>query len=408
MDKNTLSNYGWIVIAVLVLSVMIALATPFGQYVEQGVRATTEGLFDTSKNAVNSAFEDLGVQMDDQKFEEGYEGGQSVQLTAYATFTKYLDCQYGCDVWTHIDECWKDCPEVTLSWEELKDPSNGEKYMYNHEAVSDNSIGDMAFVFTNGLKTVVLPDTIKTIGSEAFAYTGLKNIIFSKNLTTIGSEAFSSTQLKEVILPDTVTTIGVGAFRGCPITNLKLSKSITKINDNCFEGICISDFVIPDNITEIGGQAFLDSSIVNLTLPKKLTSINEMAFMNSYSLETIVFPESEFSIGGSAFEGCSSLTELIIPTNTKVIWNLAFVDCDALKVIKVLGAEKIHGSAFARCNSLTTLYLPNNLTYFGDWMLYDTQITDIYFDGTEERWNEIVDPLWNAGITTEYKIHFND
>ena len=74
MDKETLSNYGWIVIAVLVLSVMIALATPFGSYIEQGVRATTEGLFDTSKNAVNSAFEDLGVQMDDQEFQEGYTG----------------------------------------------------------------------------------------------------------------------------------------------------------------------------------------------------------------------------------------------------------------------------------------------------------------------------------------------
>ena len=40
MDKNTLSNYGWIVIAVLVLSVMIALATPFGSYIEQGIKNT--------------------------------------------------------------------------------------------------------------------------------------------------------------------------------------------------------------------------------------------------------------------------------------------------------------------------------------------------------------------------------
>ena len=30
MDKETLSNYGWVVICVLVLVVMIALATPFG------------------------------------------------------------------------------------------------------------------------------------------------------------------------------------------------------------------------------------------------------------------------------------------------------------------------------------------------------------------------------------------
>ena len=32
MDKETLSNYGWVVICVLVLVVMIALATPFGKY----------------------------------------------------------------------------------------------------------------------------------------------------------------------------------------------------------------------------------------------------------------------------------------------------------------------------------------------------------------------------------------
>ena len=43
MDKNTLSNYGWVVIAVLVLSVMIALATPFGRFVADGFEATYTG-----------------------------------------------------------------------------------------------------------------------------------------------------------------------------------------------------------------------------------------------------------------------------------------------------------------------------------------------------------------------------
>ena len=33
MDKSTLSNYGWVVIVTLVLSVMLAFATPFGSYV---------------------------------------------------------------------------------------------------------------------------------------------------------------------------------------------------------------------------------------------------------------------------------------------------------------------------------------------------------------------------------------
>ena len=54
MDKETLSNYGWIVICVLLLAVMIALATPFGTFVADAVKSTTQGLFDVKQNALNN------------------------------------------------------------------------------------------------------------------------------------------------------------------------------------------------------------------------------------------------------------------------------------------------------------------------------------------------------------------
>ena len=53
MDKNTLSNYGWIVVAILILSVMIALATPFGSYVQRGTQNTLNGLIDVNNEAIN-------------------------------------------------------------------------------------------------------------------------------------------------------------------------------------------------------------------------------------------------------------------------------------------------------------------------------------------------------------------
>ena len=53
MDKETLSNYGWVVICVLVLVVMIALATPFGKYIAEAVKNTTQSLFGVSKEALN-------------------------------------------------------------------------------------------------------------------------------------------------------------------------------------------------------------------------------------------------------------------------------------------------------------------------------------------------------------------
>ena len=205
MDKNTLSNYGWIVIAVLVLSVMIALATPFGSYIEQGVRATTEGLFDTSKNAVNSAFEDLGVQMDDQEFEEGYTGVGNTSrepetIAGSATFSD----------------------GVTLTWEEVKDSVNGEKYGYlvantsepGYDAwggITDTYIENYAFsMCNNNLISIVIPEGVTRIGGGAF------------------NECYS---LKSVTIPSTVTSIGGSCFDLCyELTNITYNGTVAQWN----------------------------------------------------------------------------------------------------------------------------------------------------------------------------------
>lgn len=64
MDKETLSNYGWIVICVLVLAVMIALAGPFGNFISDAVKSTTQGLFDVNQNALDAA----GIEIEEQTF----------------------------------------------------------------------------------------------------------------------------------------------------------------------------------------------------------------------------------------------------------------------------------------------------------------------------------------------------
>ena len=66
MDKETLSNYGWIVICVLVLAVMIALATPFGSFISVAIKNTTSGLFDVEQRALESTGL---ITVPDQNFE---------------------------------------------------------------------------------------------------------------------------------------------------------------------------------------------------------------------------------------------------------------------------------------------------------------------------------------------------
>ena len=84
MDKETLSNYGWIVICVLVLAVMIALATPFGDYISTAVKSTTQGLFDTSKNALNSTGL---INIGDQSFSDGTDVSAGTLIPDGATYT---------------------------------------------------------------------------------------------------------------------------------------------------------------------------------------------------------------------------------------------------------------------------------------------------------------------------------
>ena len=78
MDKNTLSNYGWIVVMILCLSVLIALATPFGGYIKAGVENTLDGLFETQESAIDVIYNKT-ITSNELK-EKGYEFYSTLSL----------------------------------------------------------------------------------------------------------------------------------------------------------------------------------------------------------------------------------------------------------------------------------------------------------------------------------------
>ena len=116
MDKETLSNYGWIVICVLVLSVMIALATPFGQFIANGIKSTTQGLFDISQKAGIIA----GLNLPDQNFNNTSNGENAEETNCGIKFYqpyRYTETDDGDEITIEIDNPKHWTPETPNIYE---------------------------------------------------------------------------------------------------------------------------------------------------------------------------------------------------------------------------------------------------------------------------------------------------
>ncbi len=79
---------------------------------------------------------------------------------------------------------------------------------------SDGSNNTSVLVSYGGAKTtnVIIPTSVKTLGSKSMAYNNLVSVVIPSGTTTIGNEVFLNNNLTSIIIPTTVTSIGTNAF----------------------------------------------------------------------------------------------------------------------------------------------------------------------------------------------------
>ena len=319
-----------------------------------------------------------------------------------------------------------DKPIIDSQCQKLKTagPIGGD---YNFEFGWTDTIPAQAFYECGSIETVVLPDTITSIGEEAFNACGslqsitlsaslkeiqrlafgmcdsLNNVIIPDGVKIIGDFAFSACgNLNKITLPDGLETIGDGAFNSCGLTSIKIPNGITAIGDDTFR-FCynLENISLGNNIEAIGDDAFwLCTSLTSIHIPHGTKSIGEYAFRECTSLEKVSLPTTLKSIEFGAFQQCTSLTDITIPNGITTLYARTFNGCSSLtEVILPATLELITGAeTFRNCPLLESIYFcgdaPNVKPADNDrYAPFDATKVVLYYLEDKEGWSS---PTWNG------------
>ena len=198
---------------------------------------------------------------------------------------------------------------------------------YKVTAIADGNYNTGAFYDSN-ITSVVIPDTVTSIGDYAFSScSSLTSITIPSSVTSIGMAAFHSCDsLTSITIPSGVTSIGDSTFSNCySLTSIEVDQANTAYSSEdgvLFnkdkttlirypEGNTRRSYTIPSSVTSIGNGAFrYCSSLTSITILDSVNSIGEYAFWECGSLTSITIPKGVTSIGGDAFAYCYALAEV--------------------------------------------------------------------------------------------------
>ncbi len=187
-----------------------------------------------------------------------------------------------------------------------------------------------------GLKKVEIGNNVSISDNVFYDCTSLSSIVIPNSVTSIGTHAFDGcTSLSSIFIPNSVTSIGAYAFQYCAsLSSIVIPNSVTSIGPYAFKGCTsLSSIVIPNSVTSIETyEAFYNcSSLSSIVIPNGVTIIDSSAFRNCSSLSSIVIPNGVTSFSSYAFSGCTSLSSIVIPNSVTSIGAYAFQNCTKMK-----------------------------------------------------------------------------
>lgn len=248
-------------------------------------------------------------------------------------------------------------------WSKIKQMTNLTELDLSKALIDE--IPNEAFNGRWAIDKVLLPPTLKKIGTYAFQGTALTSVNIPDNVETIEGYAFSNArQLQEVHLPDSLTSLGCYAFSACrSLRTVKIPTKLKEIPWYAFDGCkSLQSVELHDSITGIGDYSFRNCNLREITLPKSTTWVGGYAFNGNSNLSKVTLNEGLIDIWAYAFQD-TAIDTLNCPSTLRNIYNAAFAGCRNLRQINLNeGLTRIEVYALAN-NKATEIVLPSSLEY---------------------------------------------
>ena len=295
-------------------------------------------------------------------------------------------------------------------------------YFYGPESSTSFSFSGHTWIKTADFSACM---ALTTLGYRAFtSCTGLVSVILPNSVTTIGGGSYTfmgCTSLKTIPNAPNLKAIGYSAFEGC--TSLYVDdeticldlSNYTRLTDieayafrNCTQ---FSSFILPVSLENLGNYAFSgwpdfisNMTSIDLSYLLKLKTIGSI-FTGCVNLVSVTLPNSLELIGEYCFSGCTALTTINFPFALKSIGTGAFQSCSGLRIVDLSSCSSITGiggSAFKNCSGLSYFIMDakNTLTSIGANAFENTLLASIDLRNYRALTTVGADAFKGTGITS--------
>jgi len=245
-------------------------------------------------------------------------------------------------------------------------------------------------------------------------------------------------QIKSVTIGGGVTSVGKGAFRDCPaLASISVAGTEVSIGESAFEN-CPLLTALPSGMGIIGKRAFANcAGFTALAVPEGTTRLGDQAFAGCVNAESVSIPSTLNSYYGSIIDSCPKMSTFqvisshdmgITPGDGMVLCKVTRPSMEVTYTLYLVNrattgafiipdnVSVISPQALSGCAGVTKVFVPKtmetiqNSAYTSSFSSYlpvlpgCENLTDVYYEGTEEEWAAITD---NDPYFKKATVHYN-